>query len=414
MAKSSKASTAGTGSRKKKASEKVKVEVEADVEQPLPRASKDSATRPPSLMAEERRIQVLLGQGAYHLSSNKTWYQDFGSYVCNNHPLFAACFQSPLHPIGKGMRAVGLLGSICFGLVLTNAIYMWQLYGQDEEEDSDETIFVLSAGGFAVSNGTSVTYLNDDNVISQYAPGFEVSSTAMLVLWTVGSASHSIFDSLLWYASSCQCCLVNDNSDIKTQSKTQSNLRKYCNILIVLLVVLVTTVATLAVVVRAMLEDDDGSDSLNAMLAQNDGNTTNPELSQLLSQNSAAPLKNKNNYGFLQAYAIELALAWFLWFFVIEGLLFSGVLSCRQRCFPSILGGRPYEVQQEQHELKAAAEATKVVVRKSKCTTSKKKKKPKDSSPKHSSTAAKKKATKRSSAARVELNKTPYERASKT
>ena len=63
----------------------------------------------PGLTPEERATQKKLGQGAYHLPGNSA-PQDFLQYIRNNHPLFATCCQSPLHPISRSMRAVGLLG----------------------------------------------------------------------------------------------------------------------------------------------------------------------------------------------------------------------------------------------------------------------------------------------------------------
>ncbi|KAG7369455.1 hypothetical protein IV203_027201 [Nitzschia inconspicua] len=328
-------------------------DIDDDVEQALQQdASSATPTPPPPLTAEERRIQKLLAEGAYHLPNNQAWYQDFLQYICNNHPIFSVCFQSPLHPISKGMRAVGLLGSVMVGLVLTNIIYMWQLSTEDETEEPEEAIFQLSAGGFAVYNGTSVTYINDDNVVAKYTQ-FEISSTAMLVLWTVGSAAHSLFDSFLWYASSCQCCNdKDDDDDNNNQPQQPSKWRKYCNILIVIMVIVISTAATLAVVIRAMIEDSDsGQDSANAILGtmdKNNNNNNNTELSQLMNKDAATPLTNKKNYDFLQDYAIELVLAWFVWFFIIEGILFSGILSCGGRFFPNMLGGWPYEMKQEQ------------------------------------------------------------------
>ena len=302
----------------------------------------------PALTAEERAIQKKLGQGAYHLPGNNA-PQDFLQYIRNNHPLFATCCQSPLHPISKPMRAVSLLGSIMFGLILTNFIFMWQLY----EQENDTEIIKLPDGRYAVSDGAEYHVVGDDNhsAAQMLAPSFEVSSTAMIVLWTAGSAAHSLFDTFLWYATSCACCgdMCHDaKKNGRSQSKRASFVskgRRYCNIIIVVLVMLATAAATLAVVIRAMLQEND--QSLESVLSAN--NAT--DLQGLLASEGVS---DSNNYQFLQAYAIELALSWFVWFFIFETLFFTGVLTCGQRCMTSLLGGRPAEIKEEEEKREKA------------------------------------------------------------
>lgn len=316
--------------------EDAKFPVVDDVEQPL---SPSSAVL--DEQEEEQRIRTLLGQGSYHLPPNTHWYPDLVQYTRNNHPLLAVCCQSPLHPISRGMRAVGLLGSVMIGLVLTNVIYMWQLHTQQEQQE-EEAILEVSAGGYLIG---------DDHLAAQYTPSFEVSSTAMIVLWTVGSAIHSIFDSFLWYISSSCGGSSNNNHSNHNNPKGDNNndkLRKYCNVIIVLMVVLVSTAATLAVVIRAMTEaNSNSSATTNATTSSSPAELQQQLLNANATNASSSSLTDKNNYMFLQAYAVELALAWFLWFFVLEAILFSGILSCGQRCLPSLLGGWSYQVQQE-------------------------------------------------------------------
>jgi hypothetical protein len=339
-----------------------------DVEQakPLPSATTTTTTSTTISTVHDRHIQTLLGQGAYHLPNNTKWWQDLIQYIQNNHPIFALCCQSSLHPISKPMRAVGLLGSIMIGLIITNIIFMWQRYygsNQDDNDDNDTTtVLELSTGGYAIYNGTSLSFVDDDNVASQFLPQLEFSSTAMIVLWTAGSIIHYFFDSFLWYVSSCQCFDTKQHHQQQQQQQQNhdpSKIRKYCNILIIMLVILLSTVGTLAVVIRAMLEDSSTSgqdNNIDAILGGStmveDGQEDQTEWQQQLLQEDTTitPLTNKDNYRFLQAYTIELVMAWFFWFFVIELILFFGILSCGGRFLPSILGGRPYEIQQEQKE----------------------------------------------------------------
>lgn len=317
---------------------------------------------PPVLSAEDRRLQSLLGQGAYHLPGNG-WCQDYIQYFCNNHPLIAPFCQHRLHPISKWMRAVGLLGSVMVGLVITNAVYLWFIH---DNESTSTTVFEMSAGGFAVQNGTKGwVYLEEEDSIAQYTK-MEVSY-GMAILWTVGGALHAFWDSTIWYASSCACLsTASPNSSINSAaaaeegrccSKVQSSscattAKRLCNILVVTGVLLITAVATVAVVVRAHVEGG-GEASVNSALDtfssvggsvgigdSNNANTTTT------AEAGTEYVSNKDNYEYLLAYSIELVVAWFIWFPLLETLMFSGITS--RICPCGVGGGRPAELEREQ------------------------------------------------------------------
>eukprot|EP00934_Nitzschia_sp_Nitz4_P003628 Nitzschia sp. Nitz4//scaffold32_size149145//57036//58256//NITZ4_002876-RA/size149145-processed-gene-0.122-mRNA-1//-1//CDS//3329548060//3618//frame0 len=275
---------------------------------------------PSPFTPEERNLQKLLGEGAYHLPGNN-WVEDWKQYFANNHPLFAPCLQHELHPISKWMRSIGILGSIMVGLVITNVMYLLWIQDYDDEE----TIFKMSGGGFAVHDGTEFVYLEDDSIVSQYTT-VEVSK-GMAILWSVGSAAHALFDNTIWYATSCTC-LDSQEGRFAWIGKH----RGIINVFVVLVVVLITAVATLAVVIRATVE---GGGDLGAAIKD------------LKSAGmDAERVKDKSNYEFLLSYIVELALAWFLWFPIIETILFSGILSCGGRI--ACLGGRPQELLEEE------------------------------------------------------------------
>jgi len=201
----------------------------------------------------------------------------------------------------------------------------------------------------------------------------------MLILWTAGSAAHALFDSFLWYMTSCACCENDDTNHDGTNSTRNSKetsstcvdkSKKYCNVLVTILVLLLTGAATMTVMIRAMIDDSEsGADNTDAIMASfgssSSSSTTNTtttnsssaELEQLLQDGGAEPLSDKNNYIFVQAYAIELALAWFAWFFLWEGIIFSGILSCGGRV-PG-MGGRPAEVREEQERNEEGKKAAK-------------------------------------------------------
>eukprot|EP00529_Nitzschia_sp_RCC80_P018495 CAMPEP_0113494630 /NCGR_PEP_ID=MMETSP0014_2-20120614/29202_1 /TAXON_ID=2857 /ORGANISM="Nitzschia sp." /LENGTH=500 /DNA_ID=CAMNT_0000388521 /DNA_START=106 /DNA_END=1608 /DNA_ORIENTATION=- /assembly_acc=CAM_ASM_000159 len=378
--------------------------------------------QPLSPLEEERRNA--LGQGFYHLPGNPTepnkWWKDYCQFFRNNHPLLAPCLQDKLHPISKPMRAVGLIGSLMVGLVITNVIFLWFLpnYGDSTSEgETNVAIFKLSTGGFAIQNGTSVTYydssqkdgsssgegqdggippevaaaLSDQTTIEYYG------STELIILWTVGSLVHSLFDATIWYVTSCSCltsldsflccCFFDkddddsdhdENDDENTNDNKQSQRhrrhrrrqgpigrwvndhRGWCNVLVIMMVVLITAAATLVVMIRALDEATDGNGSESAQEVWNSVSTSGDSSTGVdaiipmpTNLEGAEQVTEKENYRFLLTYAIEIGFAWFVWFPIVETILFSGVLSCRGRNPIPGLGGRPAELR----AIRAAEEA---------------------------------------------------------
>jgi len=264
------------------------------------------------------------------------------------------------------MRALALLGSIMVGLVITNTIYLLFI----REDDLDEipytssgtapVVFQLSTGGFAIKNGTSWVFLEDEegdieDTINQYT-SVQVSS-GMILLWSVGSALHAIWDNTIWYVTSCSCCMStdhgSDNNDNGIETGQEhgrcdgcvTKYKKFSNILVAIGIIVITAVATVAVVIRSHV-DNNGGDISSALAAfQSSSLSSNGEGTGAAGVD-IKQLSNKNNYEYLMSYSIELTLAWFLWFPIIETILFSGILAlpCPRLGSRLGLGGRPAEL----------------------------------------------------------------------
>jgi len=281
----------------------------------------------------------------FHLPGNDRWTDDWLQYVIkNNHPVFGICCHHPLHPVRKWSRAVILVGSVSFGLLVTNVIWLWFYY------HDDETVIRISFGGgagtqlHAGAGGDTVnaTEVATDGDMHGYnvegsigsSPGGEVIITeAMIVLWTVGGALHALFDNTVWFLTACSCCLP---GQFLGHLKNSPRYRKYGTYLVTLAVTLVTAAATLIIVIRAALDSKRDADEKAATEA--DG----IEVEDL----SDAVVKDPSAYRFLVSYAIELALALFVYYPIFATLLFSGIFACFTGRVP-IIGGRPYEMKCE-------------------------------------------------------------------
>jgi len=275
--------------------------------------------------SERDRTVPALAWRAYHLPGN-SWCDDWVQYFANNHPLFGICCHHRLHPIQFRMRIVNFIGSIMFGLAVTNVIWLWYIYNEDE------TVVTITLGGEdEVQNVTTVIEaLNNQTNATLVEGSDDIEITeGMVVLWTVGGGLHALFDNTVWYLTACVCCLPG-------QPLERLHRCKWCgSYLVVMAVVLCTAIATFVVVLRAALEDDEDIGDLNS------GGIVDDEID--------LEIQDKSAYRFLISYCVELALALFVYYPLIGTILFTGILGCGK---VPILGGRPYEVMQEEKQLK--------------------------------------------------------------
>ncbi|KAL3795929.1 hypothetical protein HJC23_002200 [Cyclotella cryptica] len=143
------------------------------------------------LYDEEEIIRRKLSLRTYHLPGNN-WRQDWLMYINNNHLVFGLCCHHRLHPVTTKHRLIILLGSLAFGLTVTNAVYLYYLYG---DTNYDDTAFALSIS----LSGEVVDNLPEKNVSLDISNG-------MAVLWTIGASAHAMFDLLLWHMIACGYC----------------------------------------------------------------------------------------------------------------------------------------------------------------------------------------------------------------
>ncbi|KAL3788336.1 hypothetical protein ACHAWO_008565 [Cyclotella atomus] len=313
---------------------------------------------------DERDIQKILvprlAKRAYHLEDGNTWGQDWLQYQKNTHPVFGFCFHHPLHPIRGPQRVIILMGSVAFGLAITNIVFLGLLNS-------------ASAGKFV----NSVYNITGQVVDAQYRYTHVELETSMVFLWTVGSFLHSVFDMLIWYLSACAC--FRPGGITGRNSTYCQNFALYTAVLVVVGMVFV---ATLVVVMRLNEDNekwtqllpwlDDGADSNSTifpnftdavmntsqadMFAESIGtieevsNTTSFENSTnatgfnipSFSIGDIFYSKEDTKYAFLVGYAVELTIALFLYYPLTSTMFFSGVLGCGR--IP-ILGGRPFELR---------------------------------------------------------------------
>jgi hypothetical protein len=159
--------------------------------------------------SRDKELVAALGLRSYHLPGNN-WCQDWFQYFANNHPIFGICCHHKLHPVGGRMRIINLFGSIVFGLCVTNMIWLWFLYS---EEDANTAVVTISLGSFSwgakTNNATISADVSDSsNSSNDTTKGQDIQiAEDMVLLWTVGGGLHALFDNTIWCVSACVCCL---------------------------------------------------------------------------------------------------------------------------------------------------------------------------------------------------------------
>lgn len=263
---------------------------------------------------EKAALIAALGNRDYHLPGNNAC-QDYIQYFCNNHPFFGICCHNKLSPVGFRQRIFGLIGSMAFGLALTNFIVLYFL-NNPSQNSVLQPFFHVSF---------NVTVGQDDAEEN----GIQVSS-GQVFLWVVGSALHSAFDLSIWHIAACVCCQPGG------QLECLGGCKFLGNYVVIFVTVIVVAAASFIVMLRVALSDnqDVGLTDLDSAGFTDD-------------QITFARVESLDSYEFLLSWIIEVAMSLFVWYFVLGSILWSGILGCYRLPF---LGGRPRDVKVEEWE----------------------------------------------------------------
>jgi len=238
------------------------------------------------------QIATKLASRAYHLPGYD-WKQDWIQYIVNNHLLLGICCHHPLHPLNLGTRMLLLLGSFSYGVAVTNAIsLLFLITGTTDEEEVFTVNLVVKLPG------------------QQSNPQAFPVTMGILLLLTVGSGSHALFDHFLWNLNACGCC---------------RSVRKGYYVLIFLVIAVVVAFSSCILVMSASMGGWPSCGQCDGL--------------------DFKEIFNNQDYFFLTAYVLEFAISSLIYCPVLETVIFSGILGCCGRI--PIIGGRPYEMRKE-------------------------------------------------------------------
>jgi hypothetical protein len=290
----------------------------------------------------------LLANQVYHLPGNG-WWQDWWQYMANNHPIFGICCRHKMHPLKTCTRVVALIGSLVFGLAITNVFYLLFLFNNNL--DRPVATIMLS------EEESESTSTDDGSELAGVSSGYTLT-TGMLLLWTVGGGIHTAYNLLVWHVAACACCRPGGSL---ASVACCPNLGK--RILVRVLVLIAVVFAVFVVLIRIAISNQQQEDRMNnylnstdesAVPGQNDTAVTYPEsiydIAALNSLNTGETIQNVpddvHELDFVWSYLIQMILAMFIYYPMGGMILFSGALGCGGKI--PILGGRPREILLEE------------------------------------------------------------------
>jgi hypothetical protein len=260
----------------------------------------DGGLRRPRDPDSDEIVQLLALQ-AYHLPGYN-WWQDWWQYMSNNHPVFGICCHDKLHPIGAKTRIVALIGTVLFGLALTNLFYLFYLWNPEY----DRVVATI-----VMRSGETITF-----------------TTGMLLLWTLGGGIHCALNLAMWHIAACACCL---NGGCCEAYACCPSLGKHMLRMFVLgIVALCIMIVLLRVAINEQKNDYDSTKGIDIRI----------------DDQISLDVQNVSEFSFLVGYLVEITLSLFIYYPVFGTMLFSGMMACFYKI--PILGGRPYEVHVEE------------------------------------------------------------------
>lgn len=240
-----------------------------------------------------RKVVPKLASRSYHLPGYNL-RQDYLQYMFNNHPLFGICFHHKLHPLKIRQRLIILLGSFAFGVAITNAIYLWFFYNPNASHD--EQVFAIN-----LSTGSDEQSKSQDYYLT----------SGLLVLVTIGSGSHAVFDRFVWSITACSCCQPGGRFESSSIGACVTKLGFYVTILITTIIV---AMATCIVLTRASIDDEESSTPFIGIWNSTSNSTIKEDVAQILDFNDFT----LNDYSFLKGYAVEFAVSLFIYYPLME------------------------------------------------------------------------------------------------
>ena len=243
----------------------------------------------------DKEIIQRLARRSFHLPGNTFW-EDWRSFICNNHPILGFKFAHPNHPFGFMQRLINLVASIAFGLAATSIVVLWYYYKGKNMSDVVFTVYKYDV------------------------------CTGDLSLLLFATGLHVVFDLSIWYIQACPFCRPNGLL-AKHLSERQQQFWVYLGSYVALEITFIgICLAVFVVLLRASVIEGESSDDDKIIRIRQTG---------------------IQDYMFVAAILLEFAVTQVIMFPIVAFTLFSGILGCGR--IP-VIGGRPYQFRKYQQD----------------------------------------------------------------
>eukprot|EP00537_Pseudo-nitzschia_pungens_P010570 CAMPEP_0172390338 /NCGR_PEP_ID=MMETSP1061-20121228/7001_1 /TAXON_ID=37318 /ORGANISM="Pseudo-nitzschia pungens, Strain cf. pungens" /LENGTH=293 /DNA_ID=CAMNT_0013120681 /DNA_START=230 /DNA_END=1111 /DNA_ORIENTATION=- len=244
---------------------------------------------------ETDQLVQLLARQSYHLPGNN-WLQDWWQFMKNNHPVLGICCHNQVHPIKACARIFALIGTITFGLAMTNVFYLFFLWNPE---------FDRVVASIIIDSET------------QY-----VLTTGMLLVLTIGTSVHAFFDLFIWHIAACACC---QRGGVFESCAWCPSFGTYFVRFFV-----ACCVGFCGVIQFRRIQENNANDF--------EEGTNDPGIDTVLDDQ----LDLSSQFMFVKTFLVEITLSLFVQYPIYGTIFFSGILSCGFMI--PVLGGRPYDV----------------------------------------------------------------------
>jgi hypothetical protein len=205
---------------------------------------------------------------------------------------------------------VALVGTILFGLAMTNAFYLFYLWNPEFDRVVIEWV---------TANGDAV-----------------VLTTGMLLLWTLGGGIHCALNLSMWHLAACVCCR---SGGFCESCACCPNLGKK---MLLMFVLGILALAIMIILLRVAINEQQ--DSLETEAATVTGET-DKGIDIRIDDQLDLDVHSASEFSFVAGYLVEMLLSLFIYYPIGGTMLFSGMFACGFKI--PVLGGRPYEVHCE-------------------------------------------------------------------
>jgi len=244
----------------------------------------------------DKEVIQRLARRSFHIPGNSFW-EDWWSFLGNNHPILGFAFAHQNHPFGFQQRLINLAASLSFGLAATSIVVLWYYYHGIDMNEVALTIF-----GIHLSRGH-------------------------LMLLVFGSGLHVIFDLSIWYIQACPFCRPNGLLARRLSESHQHFWLFMGSYIAVEITVFSVVIAIYVVLLRASVVEDGSNDDDDAGIQ--------------------VRKTGIQDYYFVASVFMEFAFTQMIMFPLVAFTLFSGILGCGR--IP-LIGGRPYQFRKYQQQ----------------------------------------------------------------